>query len=157
MEELAELLGKELSHEQVLTIVCGSNQKLQQHLMKCYASQPNVEVRGYVEDVSGMMDAADLFLTKPGGISVSEAAAKALPMVLMDVVAGCEIPNLDYFTRMGGAVTAPDVQGLKDVCLRLLAQPERLKEMSAALASISHADAAETICRHVESHAAVKP
>lgn len=151
MQELAELLGKQLTSEQALTIVCGSNQKLKQHLEKCYSNQPNVNVLGYTEDTAQLMDGADLFLTKPGGISVAEACAKALPMVLMNVVAGCEEPNLAFFTQIGGAVTASDVHGLNDACIQLLAQPKRLQEMSAALATVSHADAAETICKHIET------
>lgn len=151
MQELAELLEKQLTSEQTLTIVCGSNQKLKQQLEKCYSNQPNVNVLGYTEDTAQLMDGADLFLTKPGGISVAEACAKALPMVLMNVVAGCEEPNLAFFTQIGGAVTASDVHGLNDACIQLLAQPKRLQEMSAALATVSHADAAETICKHIET------
>ena len=37
-----------------------------------------------------LMDSADLYLTKPGGISVTEAASMRLPMVFIDAVAGCE-------------------------------------------------------------------
>ena len=43
-----------------------------------------------------MMDSADLFLTKPGGISTTEAMVKGLPMVLVNVVGGCETPNLEF-------------------------------------------------------------
>ncbi|MFR7461994.1 MAG: hypothetical protein ACLUW8_14630 [Subdoligranulum sp.] len=44
------------------------------------------------------MQASDLFLTKPGGLSTSEAMAAELPMVLIDAVAGCETHNLNFFS-----------------------------------------------------------
>ena len=44
--------------------------------------------------------------TKPGGISVSEASYKHLPMVFVDAVAGCEAYNMRFFMNRGVAVTA---------------------------------------------------
>ena len=79
------------------------------------------------------MHSADLFLTKPGGLSTTEAAACGLPMVLMDTVAGCEGHNLDFFLSRGAAVTADTPKALADLAMSLLATPERLRRMSRAI------------------------
>ena len=91
------------------------------------------------------MDSADLYLTKPGGLSTSEALAKALPMVLIDAVAGCESYNLRHFTEMGGAVTAPSVEDLTALCLELLKDPQRRWKMETALLSHRYTDSAQCI------------
>lgn len=56
--------------------------------------------------MSLLMDSADLYLTKPGGLSISEASAKKLPMVFLNAVAGCESYNLHFFLERGVAQTA---------------------------------------------------
>lgn len=75
------------------------------------------------------MDSADLYLTKPGGLSVTEAYVKALPMVCIDAVAGCEEHNRNFFLRMGAAKTGRNVQQLRNLCLRLLTDRRQLAEM----------------------------
>lgn len=75
--------------------------------MMIYAKTPKrtekysqVHVLGTVNNVPQLMQASDLFLTKPGGLSTSEAMAAELPMVLIDAVAGCETHNLNFFCVM---------------------------------------------------------
>ena len=92
------------------------------------------------------MDSADLYLTKPGGISVTEATRKRLPMVLVNAVAGCEDDNLRYFTALGAAVTADTPEELSALCLSLLADPQALSAMAARYAPIARPHAGEAIC-----------
>ena len=122
-----------LPPEAVLTIVCGSNEKLHEKLQLAYLTCPNVHVEGLVTDMPLYMRSADLFMTKPGGLSTTEAAAMGLPMVLIDAVAGCEEHNLDFFVRRGGAVTADTPQALASAALTLLDDDAQLARMSQAL------------------------
>ena len=86
-----------------------------------------------VHNVPLLMHSADLFLTKPGGLSTSEAAACGTPMVLINTVAGCEAHNLDFFIKSGIAVTAETPKMLADTAMALLADPARLQQMGHAL------------------------
>ena len=86
-------------------------------------------------------------MTKPGGLSTTEAAACALPMVLMDTVAGCEGHNLDFFLRRGGAVTADTPRLLADTAMALLADPVRLRQMSDAFRGNAGVSPAQQIFR----------
>ena len=145
LKELTETLAETMTYEQELTVVCGANEKLHRHLASRYAGQANIHILGFEKNVSLLLDSADLYLTKPGGISVTEAAAKALPMVLIDAIAAVEEYNLDFFTKAGAAVTAATPEELAHCCLELLAEPERRAEMSAAIAEAVPLNAAETI------------
>ena len=132
IRELAEELAIRLTPEQELTVVCGANEELYGKLQKHFSGNRQLHIHGMVHNVPQLMYSADLFMTKPGGLSTTEAAACALPMVLMDTVAGCEGHNLDFFLRRGGAVTADTPKLLADTAMALLADPVRLRQMSDA-------------------------
>ena len=93
-----------------------------------------------------MMDSADLYLTKPGGISTSEAARKKLPMVFVNAVAGCETYNLRFFVEQGAAATADTPEELAELTLSLLLDSEKLNKMSASFRSADTRSPAEVIC-----------
>lgn len=132
IKELTEDLLIRLTPEQELTIVCGANEELFAKLERHFAHDPRIHIHGMVDYVPVLIHSADLFLTKPGGLSTSEAAACGVPMLLMDTVAGCEGHNLNFFLRQGIAVTADTPKHLADLAAALLADPERLQEMSRA-------------------------
>ena len=110
-----------------------------------YAESERVHVLAYVDDMSLLLDSADLYLSKPGGISVSEAAVKELPMVLIDAVAGCEEYNRSFFTLHGAAVTADSVEGLAAQCLHLLSDEVELARMRQSMRALACGNAAELI------------
>ena len=146
MKQLTDALSGRLEPNWEISVVCGTNQKLCRELEQKYGSYPNIHIHGFVKDMSALMDSVDLYLTKPGGLSTSEALAKVLPMVLIDAVSGCESYNLQHFTEMGGAVTAPSVKELTELCVELLKDPLRRGKMETALLSHRYTDSADSIC-----------
>lgn len=145
MEKLCAKISALLGEEGELTMICGTNRKLFLKMEKKYRSRPNVHIRGYVNNISLLMDSADLYLTKPGGISVSEAKVKALPMVFVDAVAGCEAHNMRYFTDKGAATCPADIGELAETCVSLLNDPERLTQMSRSFGPDHDINSAELI------------
>lgn len=151
MKKLAAFFARSLSPSQEATFVCGTNRKLYQALCRKYAGQSRIHVAGYVDNVSLLLDSADLYLTKPGGLSVTEAAAKSLPMVLLNVVAGCENYNLAYFTKLGAAATAGTLRDVAELCLRLLRDDGRREEMAAAYGKDPQRNSAREICARIRA------
>lgn len=146
MEKMTDLLLSDIPSHVTVSVVCGTNASLQKKLSKKHTDDPRLRVYGFVDNVSLMMDSADLYLTKPGGISVSEAAAKQLPMVLIDAVAGCEEYNLRFFLERGMARTAGTPTELVSLCLSLLRTEENeLDSMAAAMAQYAHPHAADAV------------
>lgn len=145
MKKLARRISRRMGPETALSIVCGTNRHQRRLLARRYREDSRVHVLGYVENVSALMDSADLCLTKPGGISTTEAAVKALPMVLINAVSGCERYNLEYFTALGGAGTGTGVKGLAEASLRLLDSPQELAQMRACLTPMGERNAAQVI------------
>lgn len=151
MGQLVKQLYARLSQKCEVSIVCGRNQKLRTQLNKQFQSAPTVHIYGYVEDISALMDSADVYITKPGGLSTSEAAAKGLPMIFLDVVSGCEEHNMDFFVRCGGAITALGVDGVVGHCLVLAKEPVKLERMRNALVSQLPGIAAQKICTAIHA------
>lgn len=145
LKRLTQILSRRAGEDCEITVVCGTNEKLRRALEKKYRGKTNIHIRGYVKQMGALMDSADLYLTKPGGLSVTEAAVKDLPMVYIDAVAGCEEYNRRYFVDLGGAATADTVAEVADVCLRLLEDPEKRQRMSAVLAARQKVNAAAVI------------
>ena len=129
LEKLTELFRKQMDSTMELSIVCGTNEKLCHALSKLTENDPRIHVHGFVSNMSELMDSADLYLTKPGGLSVTEAAAKKLPMVLIDAVSGCEEHNMKFFLEAGGAATAERTQDLAVLCLSLLKDTGKLRKI----------------------------
>ena len=97
----------------------------------------NIHIIGNTNEVPKLMQAADLLFTKPGGLSTSEAYAAKLPMAFFNFIGCYETDNLNFFVKLGGAMSKEDPQELADATLELLSDPERLKAMSNALAEAS--------------------
>ena len=82
-----------------LLVICGSNARLCGELRR--AGLPNVTPLGYTEEMAAYMRAADLFVTKPGGLSSTEAAVCGVPLVHTAAIPGCETYNAEYFSSHG--------------------------------------------------------
>ena len=135
--QLSAALREHMDRDTRVCVVCGTNRGLRDSLTAEYRDDPRFHILGYTGDVAPLMDAADLLLTKPGGITVTEAAVKRLPMVLVESVAGCEAYNLNFFIQNGGAATADTPRALADLSLTLLRDDARRAQMSRALDAVA--------------------
>ncbi len=129
MQKLAGLISRNLPENGILTVVCGTNEAVYRRMSKEFSGAENVIIKGFVKDISTLMDSADLFITKPGGLSTAEAAVKRLPMVLDNAVSGCEQYNLEYFCSTGAAMTAEGAEKIAKLCCEILSDDLRLEAM----------------------------
>lgn len=132
-----------------LVIVCGRNKKQQKQFEK-YKEEHfarNLHVLGFVDNVQELMDAADLLVSKPGGLTVSEAMAKRLPMVVVNPIAGHEERNLEFLLNCGLAVSATKSFPLDEAVNFLLTMPHRLEEIRRSIGIMAKPHALEDICR----------
>ena len=112
-----------------LLVICGSNvstfKKLKKHSFK-----KEVHIYEFVDNIDVMMDASDVIITKPGGLSTSECMAKRLPMILMNPIPGVEDRNLVFFMNHGLALEADAVNGTVDEAIdSLFSNPGRMEEL----------------------------
>lgn len=89
-------------------VMTGKNTKLY-HLLKKKYQEKHMHIKPYCRNIPLWMSAADLLVSKPGGVTVSEAIAKRLPMLLFESFPGQEEANQEFMLRHGvGVATSPD-------------------------------------------------
>ncbi len=138
----------ELPGNQQLVALAGKNAELLAKLKALAARHPGkLFPLGFTTTVERVMTAADLVITKPGGLSVSECLAKGRPMLLVSPIPGQEERNADYLLEAGAAVKAVDTATLEFKFARLLGDPARLRAMSEAAHRISRPQAAREVVR----------
>ena len=145
VRELSALMPKNC----FLIVICGTNRTLREKLEEMFVGDPRIMVRGLVRHVAMWMDSADLFITKPGGISTTEAACKRLPMLFINAVAGCEAYNLRFFLRRGVAATASTPKEIARQAVRLLVSSERLRQMASRYEGAAVIPAAHAISQYI--------
>ena len=148
IKTLAEYLPQQIPSDSLLVVICGNNRRLYKSLTK-YPLPDNMRVLGFTSRMPLYMDAADLILTKPGGLSTTEAAVKALPMLFIDAVPGCETRNIEFFLKNGFADMRDSVLGLCDAVCELLENEEKLKKMSKNLKSEFSGCAVQSISEYI--------
>ena len=139
MPRLAAQILKTLPKDCYITAVCGTNEAVYKRMQKEFEGEYRLRVLGFADDVPTLLDSADLFITKPGGLSTAEASVKGVPMLLDNAVSGCEQYNLEFFCRAGAAVTAEGEAEIARLCSELLKDGERLEKMSKALVRTKNA------------------
>jgi processive 1,2-diacylglycerol beta-glucosyltransferase len=131
--------------------VCGSNRRLWRRLHDRFASDRAVRLFGPTRGVSRLMEAADVLISKPGGLTSAEALVKGLPFVMINPIPGQEERNARYLLRHGAAARADTMEELTDTVGTLLTDErrrEKLSENALALARPRAAyDAAEAVLR----------
>lgn len=145
-----ELLAR-LPDRAVVVAICGNNERLQEDLSEL--REPRLRVLGYCREVPAYMDAADVIVTKPGGLSSTEAAAKHLPMVLINAVGGCEGKNFDFFLRQGYALGSSEAEEVVQQAAALTEDAALRVQMRATLARDFSHNSAESIAKWVKDAA----
>jgi len=85
---------------------------------------------GFTNEMEKLMAAADLVVTKPGGLTISECLALGKPMLLVSPIPGQEEHNAGFLMEEGAAWLAYDSIGLEYKVARLMAAPEQLARMA---------------------------
>ena len=104
---------------------------------------------GFTNEMEKLMAAADLVVTKPGGLTISECLALGKPMLLVSPIPGQEEHNAGFLMEEGAAWLAYDGIGLEYKIARLMARPDVLARMAQRSASLGKPDAAERVLDRV--------
>ncbi len=149
IELIVPLLLEHYDDKVRLIIVCGNNRTLYQHLNNKY--QNRCILLEYTSQMAEYMRACDLFLSKPGGLSSTEAAVTETALVHITPIPGCETRNMAFFEKNGMccAVRSPKKE-LIDACNRLMDETQRQK-MRENQHSIISENAASSICELIEN------
>ena len=124
--------------------VCGSNKKVKAAVDEFEWTKP-VYSYGFVDNVDIMMDAADFIISKPGGLTTSEALAKGVPMVMINPIPGQEDRNLNFLVNSGAAITVNADYRVGEALNLMLCCPWRTELMRESIKHLAKPDAAKAL------------
>jgi len=135
-----------------IVAVAGKAEKMQKRLddlAKMAGKFPSGTARlravGFTTEIDKFMAAADLMVGKAGGLTTSEALARALPMALIEPIPGQEERNADHLLEAGAAIRCNNLPATAWKIATLLDDPARLNGMQAAAKKLGRPAAAAAI------------
>lgn len=124
-------------------VIAGRNSRVERRVLEAAETvRYPVRVLRFVGNVFDYMHAADVFVTKPGGLSTAEALAAGVPMVLCKPIPGQEERNVRVLTDWGAALRVRSLDELPRALTTALTDSARRKRMVAATRRYGRPDAA---------------
>lgn len=143
-------IAAELSSRGVQIVAAtGHNSRLKRRLDTLAKKAEHLRVYGHSPDMHRMMRAADVLVGKAGGLTVSEALAVGLPLIIYNPVPGQEIYNVDFLVNSGAGLLSRDEEDVVEKVSFLSRHPDRLAQMAGNARGLGKPAAAQTVCERV--------
>jgi processive 1,2-diacylglycerol beta-glucosyltransferase len=135
-----------------IVAIAGKSDKIRKRLEevakaagKLQNGSPKLCAVGFTTEMDQYMAASDLLVGKAGGLTTSEALARALPMALIEPIPGQEERNADHLLEAGAAIRCNNLPAAAWKIANLLDDPARLTRMCDAARGLGRPGAAATI------------
>jgi len=137
----------ETSHSIQVVVIAGGNDDLYHALQEDKFGFP-ITILNFVDNMPEWMLAADLVVTKAGGLIMSEAMAAGLPVLLIDFLPGQEEGNVRYITsHQAGAQVQNVGEFATMIDFWLKDNAVQLERVAASARLIGHPEAAFTVAK----------
>ena len=124
----AQIAG--LNRKMQIISVAGNNAALRRRVGRLkMPAKVKLLNRGYVTNIEVLMRAADLVITKPGGLTTSECFASSVGMVIIAPIPGQEERNADYILERGAGIKAHNLEELEFKLTHLLGDSAAMTRM----------------------------
>jgi processive 1,2-diacylglycerol beta-glucosyltransferase len=131
-------------------VIVGHNKALEKRVIAAaeHTAYP-LRVFGFVNNVFDYMHASDVLLSKPGGLTTSEALSAQIPMILVKPLPGQEERNTRYLVTRRAAIRARGEQGLADAVSDVLQSSERRAQLHESMAVLRNPNAALCVAKRI--------
>ena len=131
-----------------VAVVSGRNEAVKTALERVpVPARHRAKILGFTKEIDELMGAADLVLTKPGGLTTSETLARGAAMAVINPIPGQESRNSDFLLENGAAVKISSIATLPCKLADLLGAPRRLARLKARAKSLGRPRAAFDVAR----------
>ena len=120
--------------------VCGHNAKLKKEIDKMKLNH-KIYNYGFSDKIDLFMDAADCIVTKPGGLTTSEALAKGLPIIMANPIPGHEDRNVEFLLNNGAAFKVSKTFPIDEAVYQMFTSDIRLEGMKKMAEKLGKKDA----------------
>ncbi len=126
-----------------LVVICGHNKNLYQRL-KGLGSE-TIKIFGLVDNMHEMMALSDMMITKPGGLSISEALVSGLPMIFFNAIPGQETNNVKVLSYYGVGISGCSVWRMSQELKRLESSPDEYAQLKEKIKVVAYPNAVKDI------------
>ena len=133
-----------------LIIICGNNKVLYETLQKIVGDDDCVILTGFTNQMALYLKASDVCITKPGGLSSTEAAVANIPFIHAMAIPGCETRNLEFFESCGMSIGVKKTKGQLIRAVNRIQGKELCETMKLAQRKFVRPDSGMAICRLTE-------
>ncbi|MEA4825492.1 MAG: glycosyltransferase [Clostridium sp.] len=113
-----------------IIIATGKNNRLYCQLMKLKSNcLKETRVLKYTREINKYMQACDVLITKPGGITITEAMLSSIPLILFSPIPGQEEKNIDFLVKNHLAINLNDIEECKNTINTLITNPAYLQKI----------------------------
>lgn len=134
-------------------VVCGNNKKLigslRKRAKKYYDGK--LTVIGKTDRMALYMRACDVFISKPGGLSSTEAAVLGTAYIHITPIPGCETKNMRYFSKCGMSIAVNNPQRSLAKALDQCMDRKKAEDMKKSQHTNIPLHAREDICDWIEN------
>ena len=106
-------------------------------------------VKGFTSNMHKWMAVSDLLISKAGGLTVTEAMASGLPMIIVRPTPGQEDGNANLLSNAEAAIHLKEISELGPTVASLFDEPDRLKAMGVNAKNLSKPGAADDILNEI--------
>ncbi len=143
IEEICGRLG-DLGLPMQIVVLTGSNETLANNLKEMALTSPiPIRVLGYIENIAPIMKGSNLLLSKAGGITVFEALALKLPILIYKPLPGHEMCNVEFLLKNDAALIAKDQHQAVELIKEVAENPSILRNISNAMEPLSKPSSAK--------------
>ncbi|MGL6105014.1 MGDG synthase family glycosyltransferase [Romboutsia sp.] len=145
-ETLDELL--EIDRDFQILVITGRNESLKEKIDKKISSiehDKNISILGFTNKMNDILASVDVLITKPGGLTTTEALLKDVPMIVPYYIPGQEEENLDFLSNCGSALRTTKKYTLPVLLKVLIDDPSRLDALKKNVRSIRKFNSAQNI------------
>lgn len=131
-----------------IVVVAGRNAEAREQLARIEPpTRHRVKVLGFTDQIDELMAAADIVLSKPGGLTTSEVLARGAAMAIINPIPGQESRNSDYLLESGAAIKINNLGTLPHKLEQLLGDPVRLRNLKSNASRIARPRAAFDVAK----------
>lgn len=131
--------------------VCGRNEKNYKAIARDFVHDWRICPLRYTDKIPLLMDACDVILSKPGGITTTESFIKNIPLVHTAPIPGIESENAAFCHERNMSFYSPDLQEQANAAIRLANDAEYREAMCKSQRENSDPKTCEKIIAFVES------
>src|SRR5713101_5637457 len=149
MDEVAQQLGESKVPMHIVAVT-GHDKRARQKLERLKLKSPvSLQVLGWTDDVAALMQATSILVTKPGGLTIAEAALCSLPTVFFDPIPGAEFVNARRMVDGGAAVISKGANETGSIVVKLLRDETSRRAMSLRANKLARPNARKEIAQLV--------